>query len=87
MVSDKYKQRREESLSKSREKSFDVYAKDKESVPPSALSTKRNGYHARVENPKDHTFLSRIGETNREAKQIIDRLKTEEKSGLYFNNN
>jgi len=88
MVSDKLKQRREESLSKSRERSFDLYAKD--SLPVSGAATKRTGYHARVENPRDHTFLSRIGETNREAMEVIQKLNEEKSSargGPYNNQN
>ena len=62
------------------ERSFDLYAA---AAPKEKVPTPRLGYHARPEDPRDHTFLSKMGENNREAKEILKRLTTEEKR--YFN--
>jgi hypothetical protein len=62
MLSDKYKQRREESLSKSQE---------------------RKSYYAQVEDHRDHTYLSRLGENNRDALEVVRHNQSQSKS--YFN--
>lgn len=63
---DKLKEHRDQSRSKSIERVQDKYSQPKSS---------RKGYNDVVEDPRDHTYLSKLGEVNREALSQISPSK------------
>lgn len=66
LVSDKHQQRQQEK-SMGRE-SFDQY------TTQNANSLERKGYYDQVENPSEHSYLSRLGESNRHAQKVLKQL-------------
>jgi hypothetical protein len=80
MISEKYREERESSLNKSKEKSYELYrdksfenfnpvnvSRENNKAYSSKADTSENGYYAKVRDHQNHSFLSRMGETNREA--------------------
>jgi hypothetical protein len=68
LISEKHHKRKEESQSKSVERSYDKFSRPAQESLPISGSKSKPGYYDNVEDPTEHSFLSRLGENNREAK-------------------
>ena len=78
MMIEKYKEERIASQSRSQEKSYENY----NPVNLEANQSTPTSYYANVKDPHNHSYLSRMGEVNREA---IDKINSFREEKQYFN--